>query len=369
MTPQFRIVDNPRETSFQQAWERHVSAGELSLDLDYLRLVSEATPEASHHYVACIDAAGAICGLAYVSLTGRRIAGLIPLRVLVLGGTVAGGQAFWFDEAVLRFADFMAALRSFLARAVPHDLIVLKEFSSGRDATVLQDNCDAGFVNVLCFDRSRVDLRSTASLDAWLDTLPAKKRYYLKQVLRHQRESGLAFDVMERFDHLVDELYPLYLAVNARATEARTQALPKSLFHAMARQLGSSRLLVARQDGRCVGFGLLLERHDQVKCMVIGLDYAVSRQLNLWYAIVLRSIEHAVTRGCSMVDLGSTNHDMKRKFGAASDDIWISVRHRTPWLNRLLAPYIRHSLKQMYAPKSRDREVRGKLSFSVEPSP
>lgn len=71
---------------------------------------------------------------------------------------------------------------------------------------------------------------------------------------------------------------------------------------------------------------------------MIGLDYEVSRELQLWYQIVVRSIEHALKSGCTKIDLGSTNHGMKRKFGAEREDIWVAVRHRHRWVTRLLAP-------------------------------
>ncbi|WAC71682.1 GNAT family N-acetyltransferase [Roseateles sp. SL47] len=357
MTPQFQVVRDESDPAFIHAWTTHVSARELSLDPDYLRLLAEASPGVTHHYVACRDEDGAVRGLAYIALQQQRIAGLLPLRVLVLGGRVAAGQAFWFDEQVWSFSSFMSALRQFLALTFPHGLIVLKEFSRERDASAIDQNQRAGFVNVPCFHRSRVPLQGAMTLAAYLDTLSSKRRYHLRKVLRDAQAQGLECEVLERFEHLLDQLYPLYLAVNARAQEARTPPLPRQLFDLMARHLESVRMLVLRQAGQIRGFGLLLHRHGQVKCMVIGQDYAVARELNLWYLLVLHSIEYAAQHGCETVDLGSTNQDMKRKFGAVCEEIWISVRHQNDRWQHWLAPYIRFSLRRMYAQPRREGET------------
>ncbi|SDZ70498.1 Acetyltransferase (GNAT) domain-containing protein [Variovorax sp. YR266] len=351
MTLIFHPVD-PSDEAFRARWNARVAENELSLDCEFLRLLADTEPGTSYHFVQAMDPAGQVRALACYSVSEMRVMRFVPMRVLVLGGTVAAGKAFWFDADALDFASFLAGFEAFVKAQVRCDILVLKEFSPGRDDASMRSMTEAGFIAQMCYDRSRLALPPDGQMQSFLDSLPSKKRRYLRQVMAQGETAALEVAVHTRFDHLVEATYALYLAVNARASEARTPALPRSFFAALG-QLDATRMLTVSQGTRMVGFGLLMQRGAKLKCMVIGLDYEVSRELQLWYQIVVRAIEHAMNSGCTSVDLGSTNHSMKRKFGAEHEDIWIAVRHRSRWVTRLLAPLIRHTLAAIYRPSGR----------------
>lgn len=344
----FHPVD-PLDEAFRARWNARVAEKELSLDPDFLQLLADADPGVTYHFVQATDAAGQVRALACCSVAEMRVMRFVPLRVLVLGGTVAAGKAYWFDAEAVDFARFLAGFEAYVKTAIRCDILVLKEFSPGSDDEPMRSMADAGFITHMCYDRSRLALPAGGSMQDFLDSLPSKKRRNLRQVMEQGEAAGLEVKVHRSFDHLIDTAYALYLAVNARATEARTPALPHRLFAALG-QLDAARMLTISQGERTVGFGLLLHQRAKLKCLVIGMDYEVSRELQLWYQVVARSIEYAASSGCTCVDLGSTNHSMKRKFGAQHEDIWIAVRHRSRWLTRLLAPLIRHTLASIYRP-------------------
>jgi|GEM_PF-6764721 len=344
----FRPAD-PLDEAFRARWNARIADKELSLDLGFLGLLADADPDVAYHFVQATDPARQVRALACCSVAEMRVMRFVPLRVLVLGGTVAAGKAFWFDAEAVDFAAFLAGFEAYVKTAIRCDILVLKEFSPESDAGPMRSISDAGFIAHMCYDRSRLALPADGDMQDFLDSLPSKKRRNLRQVMAQGEAAGLKVEVHRNFDHLVDTAYALYLAVNARATEARTPALPYRLFAALGR-LDAARMLTISQGERTVGFGLLLHQRAKLKCLVIGMDYEVSRELQLWYQVVARSIEYAARNGCTSVDLGSTNHGMKRKFGAQHEDIWIAVRHRSRWLTRLLAPLIRHTLASTYRP-------------------
>jgi hypothetical protein len=351
--PLIFLPADPSDEAFRTHWNERVASSELSLDLDFLHLLASVDPEVAYHFVQATDEAGQVCALACYSVARMRVMRFVSLRVLVLGGTVAAGKAFWFDAAALDFASFLAGFEAFVRSGVRCDMLVMKEFSPGRDDESIRAMTQAGFIAQMCYDRSRLTLPPDGQMQSFLDSLPSKKRRHLRQAMEHGEAADLEVEVHERFDHLVDAIYGLYLAVNARAREARTPALPRSLFTALGKAGGAARMMTISHDRKLIGFGLLMQRGTQLKCMVIGLDYGVSRELQLWYLIVLHSIRHALDRGCSSVDLGSTNHGMKRKFGAEREDVWLAVRHRYRWVTRLLAPVIRRTLASTYRPPAR----------------
>ena len=343
---------DPLDEAFRARWNARVAEKELSLDLGFLGLLADADPGVAYHFVQATEPAGQARALACCAVAEMRVLRFVPLRVLVLGGTVAAGKAYWFDTEALDFAAFLAGLEAYVKTAIRCDILVLKEFSPGADDGAMRSMAEAGFITRMCYDRSCLDLPAGGGMQDFLDSLPSKKRRNLRQVMALGEAAGLKVEVHRNFDHLVDTAYALYLAVNARATEARTPALPRRLFAALGR-LDAARMLTLSQGDRTVGFGLLLHQRARLKCLVIGMDYEVSRELQLWYQVVARSIEYAALHGCTSVDLGSTNHGMKRKFGAQHEDIWIAVRHRSRCFTRLLAPLIRHTLAAIYRPAGR----------------
>lgn len=346
----FELMDAPDEAC-RAHWNDRIAVHDLSLDIDYLAVVAQATPQARYQYLRGTDSTGRLVCLACFSVTPMAVARFATLRILVLGGMIASGKAFWFDETLLDFTGFLDRFEAFVRAAVPYDVMVLKEFLAGTDDALLRATQAAGFINLMCFDRSRLPLPADGQLQSYLDTLPSKKRRQLRNIQAQSTEAGLAISVSAQFAGVIDTLYPLYLAVNQRASEARTPALPHALFAGLSQQVAAARLLSVTQHGKMIGFGLLLQRGAQLKCMVIGLDYAVSRELQLWYLIVLESIAHALASGCTHVDLGSTNHAMKRKLGAQRQEVWIAVRHRHRWLTRWLAPLIRSTVGAIYSPR------------------
>ncbi|MBT2337080.1 GNAT family N-acetyltransferase [Variovorax paradoxus] len=345
----FRQI-SPSDEEFRIRWNARVAQNELSLEVEFLQLLAGIESETTYHFVQATDAAGHARALACYSVGEMRVMRFFSLRVLVLGGTIAAGKAFWFDADALDFASFLAGFEAFVKAEVRCDILVFKEFSPGRDEESIRSMAEAGFIAQRCYDRSRLVLPPDGKMQSFLDSLPSKKRRYLRQVLAQGEAADLEVEVHQRFDHLIDAVYSLYLAVNARASEARTPALPRRFFAALGQLDGVAQILTISQGKRTIGFGLLMQRGAKLKCMVIGLDYEVSRELQLWYQIVLRAIEHAMKSGCTNVDLGSTNHSMKRKFGAEHEDIWIAVRHRSQWVTQLLGPLIRHTLASMYRP-------------------
>lgn len=348
----FLPVEDPFDESFRSLWSERVAHSELSLDLDFLRLLAGAQPEASYRFVQATDEHGQVRAIACYAVSRMRLLRLVSLRVLVLGGMIAAGKAFWFDATALDFGGFLSGFQAFVRRRKECDLLVFKEFSAGRDDESIRAMTQAGFIAQMCYDRSRLALPPDGRMQSFLASLPSKKRRQLRQAMALGEAAHLQVEVHEHFDHLVDATYGLYQAVNARASEARTPALPRSLFSALGKAGGAARMMTISQDRRPVGFGLLMQRGAKLKCMVIGLDYAVARDLQLWYLIVIHSIQHALDQGCSSVDLGSTNHGMKRKFGAEREEVWIGVRHRHGWVTRLLAPLIRRTLAATYRPAS-----------------
>jgi len=339
------------DAQFAACWDQHVAPRSLTLDRPYLALLEHTDVHRESMFLLGKDAHGRVIAAAGLTVSVFRLANVWPLRTVLLGGPKTAGKAFWFDESAISYEHFCRALMRYLRRSVRHDLIVWKDFVEGVDTKLLAAHRRLGFTNLPSLVSARLDLEGISSFEGFLRRLNAKKRHHLRRMESQSRRDGLQVHVQASMSGLVDTLYPLYLDVNARASESRTPPLPRSYFERFAGFSGGYQVLTLSLQERTIGFGLLLESASSTKCLSLGMNTALSKRYNLWYVLVLESIKHAVARGHTCVDLGSTNFAMKRKFGARREDVWVSIRHKDRHVHALVAPLIRRAFSAMYTPE------------------
>lgn len=97
----------------------------------------------------------------------------------------------------------------------------------------------------------------------------------------------------------------------------------------------SQYLLFYRGD-ELIGFTQLIGKGQQLVNRYIGLDYEISNEYGLYFAMFIRAIEFGIREGFTEIELGATSNEFKRILGARQVPTWNYYRHTRPWLNRLL---------------------------------
>ena len=112
------------------------------------------------------------------------------------------------------------------------------------------------------------------------------------------------------------DLYALYRAVYQQS-DVHFDLLTAAFFDAVLQDESSQGcLFVYRENGRLVGWNLCFEWGDTLVDKYIGLDYARSRELNLYVVSWMENLEYARKRGLKRFVAGWTDPQIKAELGA-----------------------------------------------------
>ena len=153
---------------------------------------------------------------------------------------------------------------------------------------------------------------------------------------------------------IVDDIYPLYLAVFERSP-LQFEKLTKEFLIAIGRRMpDKARFFVWRQDGRIIAFGLCMVQGDTICHEYVGFDYAVAFELNLYYRVFHDIITWAIANGYKRFLNGSLNYDPKWHLRQALYPIDLYVRHTSGPVNAVfsrLLPWLEPTRADPILPK------------------
>jgi hypothetical protein len=263
---------------------------------------------------------------------------LLIVRTLMVGCAAGEGHLDGDDE----FPHEMQAqlLREGIpahAARVGARLIVFKEFPA-RYRGALAGLLAHGYTRVPSYPMTRLDI-DYPSFEAYMAAaLSRKTRRDLRVKFRAAAAGGpLSLAVVEDITPLIEEVYPLYLQVFARA-RFRFEKLTPDFFCELGRRMPDKvRYFVWRRAGRIVAFSLCMVNGEDVYAEYIGLDYAVALDLHLYHAAFRDVVSWAIANGYKSFRSTGLNYDPKLHLRAKLDPLDLYVRHRSALLNRILA--------------------------------
>jgi predicted N-acyltransferase len=216
----------------------------------------------------------------------------------------------------------------------------------------------AGYVRVAGFPSLSLEL-NFASFDEYLTTRLSKNtRRNLRRKFRAADDASppLCLEVSTDAEEIIDEVYPLYLAV-AQASMVRFEIFSRQYFLQAARLApGRFRYFVWRQDGRAVAFSFCTIWDDTLYDNDIGLDYTVAYELNLYYLTFRDLLNWALANGLRRYASAPFDYEPKLRLRLELQPMDLYVKHTSFLLNpviKLLAlffeparidPILRHQL-------------------------
>jgi lipid II:glycine glycyltransferase (peptidoglycan interpeptide bridge formation enzyme) len=179
-----------------------------------------------------------------------------------------------------------------------------------------------------------------------LSSLKRKHRQGIQKAIRERKRLDFSIEFVEDYENLVEDIYPLFLAVNTRAKELKTEPIPKSLFYNIKRQFGKfAKMIVVRDDEKKIlAATLQVETKENVNLLFVGLDNEKSRSCSAMYNMLWESICDAIERKCKSVDLGLTNYFVKERFEAGIYPNIMFARLSNNIINRLFRKLMPSSL-------------------------
>lgn len=246
----------------------------------------------------------------------KRLLGGLSLRIACIGHpTVAFGR---IDGQV--GAELLGSAFAALSSKAP--VVAFKGFGYDLPAP--------GFVRVAGLPVAVLHLEG----DFWSTLHGHKKRNDLTRklkasaALRFEEHDGLPGEHLER-------VHQLYLNTRNQSP-IRFGCLSPAYFS------GTSALsiyMLAFLQDRLVGFVQLLPKGDRVVGKYLGMDYTVSREHELYFALCLRAMDTCARRGLKEIELGETSYHFKKELGCELVDTWVYYRHRNPLAHALLARF------------------------------
>lgn len=182
---------------------------------------------------------------------------------------------------------------------------------SGLPVAVL--HLDGDFWNTLHRHKKRNDF--TRKLKASVD-------------IRFEEHDGLP-------DEYLEQVHQLYLNTRSRSS-IQFECLSPAYFSSTS---ALSIYILAFLQDKLIGFAQMLPKGDKVVGKYLGMDYMVSREHELYFALNLRAIDVGTSRGFKEIEFGETSYHFKKELGCELIDTWLYYRHRNPIVHALLARF------------------------------
>ncbi|MEP7070866.1 MAG: GNAT family N-acetyltransferase [Verrucomicrobiota bacterium] len=260
-----------------------------------------------------------------------RFPRLLTMRVLMLGCAAGEGHLSSSNHQERLAAALFEALPA-VARSEGASLIVWKDFSA-RYRQVLGDFARHAFTRVPSMPMTRLQL-DFVDFDDYLGHLSYGTRKSLRRKFRKtERSHNLNMEVTSDLTPYLDEVYPLYRAVQDRSS-MKFENLTKEYFAQLGRLMPDRvRYFLWRLEGRIVAFSATLVHGDVIYDDYLGLDYSVALDLHLYFYTFRDIVSWAIGQGLKWYLSSPLNYDPKLHLGCALAPLDLYVRHTSPLLN------------------------------------
>jgi predicted N-acyltransferase len=266
----------------------------------------------------------------------------LTMRVLMVGCAAGTGDLGACDERDKAWvANALQASLSTYARRNKASLIVLKDFPATYRSE-LKTFSSNGYARIPSMPMTRLSLHYH-NWDEYFRTLSKATRKDLRRKFRKaERAPKLEMEVVSDITDLVDEIYPLYLAVHERSP-LKFETLTKDYFRAIGQRMPDrARFFIWRQLGRIVAFSYCLVCNDKIYDECIGLDYGVALDLHLYFYTLRDIISWALEQGLKYYYSNPLNYEPKLHLDCELVPLDLYVMHTNPLLNPIFRRLIKY---------------------------
>lgn len=179
-----------------------------------------------------------------------------------------------------------------------------------------------------------------STVDEYLGQLGYGTRKDLRRKLRKtEKQGGLEIEAVADIGPCIDEAYRLYQQVYD-ANELHFEKLTRPFFLNFTRHMPGQTVFFlywqkpsADAPRRLVGFNFCLQHEDRLVDKYIGMDYAVSRDLNLYFVSFLYNVQWCLDHHKTHYMLSQGGYPVKLQLGAQLIALRTLTRMRNPLLN------------------------------------
>jgi Acetyltransferase (GNAT) domain len=277
-------------------------------------------------------------------------------RILFAGCLVGEGKMGVIESNTIAAALVAEALEKYAA-SFGIRLVGFKDFPE-RTRYVLSGLTRAGYARLTGFPPLILDLNFTSFDEYAAKQLSRATRKNLRRKFRAADGASppISFEVWTDAEQIIDEIYPLYLAV-AQTSAIQFEIFTREYFlEAGRRAPGKFRYFIWRQGSRAVAFSFCTVFDGTLYDNDIGLDYSVAYDLNLYYITFRDLLNWALANGFHRYASAPFSYDPKLRLRLKPQAVDLYVKHTSPWLNPLIKIFAR-----VFEPARTDPVLRGHL--------
>ena len=266
----------------------------------------------------------------------------LTMRVLMVGCAAGTGDLSACDERDETWvANALQASLSPYARQNKASLIVLKDFPATYRSKLETFSLN-GYARIPSMPMTRLSL-AYSNWDEYFRTLSKATRKDLRRKFRKAEQAPkIEMEIVSDITALVDEIYPLYLAVHERSP-LKFETLTKDYFRTIAQRMPErARFFVWRQLGTIVAFSFCLVCDDKIYDECIGLDYSVALDLHLYFYTLRDIISWALEQGLKYYYSNPLNYEPKLHLDCELVPLDLYVMHTNPLLNPIFRRLIKY---------------------------
>jgi hypothetical protein len=266
----------------------------------------------------------------------------LTMRVLMVGCAAGTGDLSACDETDESWvANALQATLSTYARHNKASLIVLKDFPAPYRST-LETFLLNGYARIPSMPMTRLPL-PYKDWDEYFLTLSKATRKDLRRKFRKAEQAPkIEMEVVSDITVLVDEVYPLYLAVHERSA-LKFETLTKDYFRTIGQRMPErARFFIWRQLGKIVAFSFCLVCDDKIYDECIGLDYSIALDLHLYFYTLRDILSWALEQGLKYYYSNPLNYEPKLHLDCELAPLDLYVMHTNPLLNPIFRRLIKY---------------------------
>jgi Acetyltransferase (GNAT) domain len=327
-------------------------------DRRYYELIEDTIHEEfDYRYFVVRDAAGDICAMQpcfildldlligakpriglLTDLIRRAWPRFMRARTLMVGCAAGEGHIDGESEAAQRAnAQLLASSILDEARKLKTRLIVLKEFPA-KYRSMLECFVDADFTRIPSLPNVLLNIDYESFEDYMTKALSGGARRKLRLKLKASKGAPkIEMSVVRDIAPMIDEVYPLYLAVYQRSS-LHFEKLTKEYFCGLGQRMGDkNRFFIWRQGDKIVAFGSCLLQGDTMHAEYLGLNYSVAIDLHLYHYTFRDLVSWGIANGYKWFHSSALNYDPKLHLRYKLDPLDLYVRHTSPIFNAVFA--------------------------------
>ncbi len=330
-----------------ECWMRLLSGH--AKDYRYYETVEETLPQFDYRYfILENDRSGAVTIQPFFFVVQdltvglpkslRKIVGMarkiwprfLSLKMMMVGCAAGEGQ---LDSTELWAVEALHEAMNSYARGKA-SIILLKDFPSDY-RSALATFLDNDYKRVPSMPAAKLDLEFTSFEDYMQRKLGKVFRKNLRRKLRETKDVELTMEVVSDVTPIVDDIYSLYLQTFQRS-EFQFEELTREYLCMLGQRMPDRvRYFLWRQNGRIIAFNLCLVHEDTIYDLNVGMDYAVSLDLQMYFVTWRDVVQWAMEHGLKRYHTGPLNYDPKLhlRLDLAPQDLY--ARHTSPLFNPL----------------------------------